>query len=367
MQNDGSGQICLNSLFYSSSPGVVLSEAFKPIELLHGMPSTPRIVYYVQSRSYIQYEPGQGFDHDEKPVKPLSIVPLGEDGRRTSHVILSACHMNWTLDKTKYGGLHKLYLNDVHYDDLANFSLWDQVQQLQAKGVKVFAMIGTDCWAAGIPPYDGPRLNSPKEEDFEAAYALISDLMTNTSLDGVDLDIETVWMDNQPPATNQTVTKFIRRFRQEFRQKYTITMVPGGDELLGVRQMAGIDYQQLYRDIGDEIAWFNIQNYNGWGSPSPEYFQRLLDAKYLAEKLVMGVSTNPVDGSLWSDTASIKSGLEDGLIGIRKAYPNMGGFMGWEYYNATLDWPLQVGQIVDPLPYVDYVNGILFPSPPATS
>jgi hypothetical protein len=216
-----------------------------------------------------------------------------------------------------------LHLNDdrsVHLNDdppgAAKFgTMWAELAQLQARGVRVTAMVG------------GAARGSFRnlETRFDVYYPLLAETIRAHHLDGVDLDVEET-------MSLAAIKKVITRLRADFGDGFTITLAPVGTAMTGGGNLSGFNYEQLYRDLGDEIDWFNIQFYNGWGSIATTAGYDAIVRRGLIppSKLVAGALTDPSAGSGYVAPADLAAVVRS----LVAKYPDFGGVDGWEYFNS---------------------------------
>ncbi|KAK0609247.1 glycoside hydrolase superfamily [Bombardia bombarda] len=160
---------------------------------------------------------------------------------------------------------------------------------------------------------------------FEACYAPLAHLIRERALDGLDLDVE-------EPMSLAGVIRLIDRLRADFGAGFIITLAPVAAALLDVRRnLSGFDYEALEVMRGREISWYNAQFYCGWGDCSnPAMYEMLLVKGWPAEKIVVGLVTNPENGSGWVPWDVLGNLMP--LLVARHA--RFGGVMGWEYFNS---------------------------------
>ena len=344
------------------------------------MPPTPgaskipshgrRIVLYQQTH------------HDQG--QPVSLLPLvtGQNGGppALTHLILATVHIHGEGSGPSRTSPF-VRLND-HPPNHPRFTqLWDEVSVLQDSGVKVMCMIGgaaqgsfrhLDYESSELPhclrlaelDSSGQRqLTSPRK--FEASYAPLRNFICEHNLDGIDLDIE-------ERMSLQGIVHLIDRLRSDFgpssrldrRKGFLISLAPVATALLrGYNHMSGFDYFELRRLRGEDIDWYNVQFYNGWGSlhdrfslpqsgrelipssgatrnrsnfNSPSDGGNIYDAiirvyGWQPAKVLVGQLTNPRHGGSgyvqWDIVARELGGLLD-------RYQDFGGVMGWEYWCA---------------------------------
>ncbi len=196
--------------------------------------------------------------------------------------------------------------------------MWAELRILQASGVKVLGMLG------GAAKGSYTRLDGD-EAQFERYYLPLRNMVRAYGLDGLDLDVE-------EEMSLGGVIRLIDRLRADFGPSFTITLAPVAAALLNPRNnLSGFDYEALEVMRGKEIAWYNAQFYCGWGDCSnPLMYEMLLMKGWPAEKVVIGLVTNPENGSGWVPWHV----LANVLPAIVGRHPKFGGVMGWEYFNS---------------------------------
>jgi hypothetical protein len=162
---------------------------------------------------------------------------------------------------------------------------------------------------------------------FEDYYLPLRDLVRERSLDGLDLDVE-------ESMTLAGVIRLIDRLKADFGEDFLITLAPVAAALMSDNprhNLSGFGYEALEVMRGRQIAWYNTQFYCGWGDLSKTDGVDLLVARgWPAEKIVLGLVTNPGNGSGWVPLEI----LQEVLITLKNRYPQLGGVMGWEYFNS---------------------------------
>jgi chitinase len=165
------------------------------------------------------------------------------------------------------------------------------------------------------------------EATFEAYYCPLRDLVRERGLDGLDLDVE-------EEMTLAGIIRLIDRLRSDFGPDFIITFAPVAAALMSDNprhNLSGFNYEALEVMRGKDIAWYNTQFYCGWGDLSNTGgFDFIVSRGYPAEKIVIGMITNPCNGSGWVPFEI----LQEVLITLRNRYPGFGGVMGWEYFNS---------------------------------
>ncbi|CAI6331823.1 unnamed protein product [Periconia digitata] len=267
-----------------------------------------------------------------------SLLPLLTNNTGITHIIVAAIHLN--------DGPGNITLNDHRPDDKRHDQLWGEVKWVQACGVKVLGMLG------GAAQGSFEKLGG-SDEDFEAHYLPLKTLITTTSLNGLDLDVEEV-------IPLRTATRLISRLRADFGPEFIITMAPVATALIPdpkipshlrpprpvlsstgatpnplhptLPHLSGFSYPELECSVfGREIAWYNTQFYCGWGDAgTTQWYDTIIAAGWSPNRVVMGVVTNPGNGA---GHVPIEK-LRDNCTRLRSKYSNFGGVMGWEYFNA---------------------------------
>ncbi|GIZ39815.1 hypothetical protein CKM354_000318400 [Cercospora kikuchii] len=261
----------------------------------------PRVIVYHQTH------------HGPNDGPPVSLLPLITNSTGVTHVIIAAIHIN---DKPE-----ELTLNDTSPSHEKFNTLWGEVAWLQASGVKVLGMLG------GFAKGSYERLDGDDLQRFESYYVPLRDMIREHRLDGLDLDIE-------EPTSLPGTCRLIDRLRSDFGPEFLITLAPVATALLPNQpHLSGpaFDYRLLEQMRGHEIAWYNTQFYCGWGdASSTAWYDAIMSVGWRADKVVMGLMSNPANGPghiEWPRQAPV-------LQALRAKYPNFGGVMCWEYFNA---------------------------------
>lgn len=265
-------------------------------------PALPRLITYYQTHHSPLAEGG----------KHISVLPLlTQPGIHLTHLILAAIHLN--EDPAA------ITLNDHRPSHERFTTLWAEMRILQAAGVKVLGMLG------GAAKGSFARLDRD-EGTFERYYLPLKELVRERGLDGLDLDVE-------EEMSLAGIVRLIDRLRGDFGKEFLITLAPVAAALLNVKHnLSGFDYEALEVMRGRDIAWYNAQFYCGWGDCSnPVMYEMLLAKGWPPQKVVVGLVTNPENGSGWVPWEVLAGGVLPVLVG---RHPGFGGVMGWEYFNA---------------------------------
>ncbi|KAH0536014.1 hypothetical protein FGG08_007097, partial [Glutinoglossum americanum] len=238
----------------------------------------------------------------------VSILPLLAPECGVTHVNIAAIHLN-----ERYGDVT---LNDDPYSAPKYNAVWEEVRILQSHGIKVLGMLG------GAAPGTYTRLDR-NADIFNSYYEPLRDMIKWCGLDGIDLDVE-------EHMSLAGITRLIDRLKLDFGADFILTLAPVAPGMWGGKHMSGFSYDELEITRGSSIAWYNTMFYCGWGSmETTEDFDKIIDYGWPAERIVIGLSTNP-ETSGW-----IHGELLRGSLGaIVEIYPVLGGVMGWEYFNS---------------------------------
>ncbi|KIK52934.1 glycoside hydrolase family 18 protein, partial [Collybiopsis luxurians FD-317 M1] len=261
-------------------------------------PASPSPVHRVVVYYQTQYE-------DKKYISPTPLISLA------SHLIISAFHLN--DNKT-------IHLNDVPPDDASLIPMWRDIARMQGNGVKAMGMLG------------GAAKGSYKNlsKDFDTYYKLLSSCISNYRLDGIDLDIE-------ESETLADVVKLIQNLRADFGADFIITLAPVASALKGGPDpFSGFKYSDLEKGYGNQIDWYNVQFYSGFGTMSntTDYTDIVQKCPLDPSRIVAGTLTNSDDGSGFVPLDEIKTTVNK----LLQMYGHQfGGVTGWEYYNSMPD------------------------------
>lgn len=242
---------------------------------------------------------------DGRYVSPKSLT---DNGAPVTDVIVGALHLNSPTD---------VRLNDDPVGDRKFSQMWSDLAAVQSSGVRVELMVG------GAAPGSFERLDT----QFDQYYPALKNVIDTYHLDGVDLDVE-------EEMSLQGVERLIGQLRADYGPQFTITLAPVASALSGGGNLSGFSYEDLYRDEGSDISWFNAQFYNGFGDASSTAdFDSIVDKGVIpAEKISVGALTNSGNGgSGYVDVPTLQNTLRQ----LGEKYTAFGGVTGWEYFNAT--------------------------------
>ena len=263
-------------------------------------PAQARVVCYHQTH----------YRRNREYVSILPFITEAIDLVSITHLIVAAFHIN--------EGPGNITLNDDPPHAPQNDVLWEEVRILQEVGIKVMGMLG------GAAKGSFERLDSSASA-FESFYLPFRDTIRMYSLDGLDLDVE-------EEVSLAGIIRLIDRLKSDFPDSFLITLSPVATALQGQPHLSGFDYEALEVMRGSSIAWYNVQFYNNWAhlSNGMVSYDAIIRQGWQPERFVVGVLTNPDNGSGWIPLEELKLLL----VTLVQKYPKFGGIMGWEYFNS---------------------------------
>ena len=255
-----------------------------------------RIIYYHQTHY--------------KDNKFVSILPILTNQTNVTHVIIAAIHLNEPAGN--------ITVNDDPYTAPKNDVLWLEVRTLQSAGIKVLGMLG-GAHLGSFRALDGDT------KSFNSYYDPLRQMIASVGLNGLDLDVE-------EEMSLPGIIRLIDRLKLDFGANFLITLAPVATALQSRDHLSGFDYESLEKAFGSHIAWYNTQFYCGWGTmENGDDYDNIMARGWPAEKVVLGLVTNPVNGKGWVP----ENVLRETLLALIQKYPDFGGVMGWEYFNST--------------------------------
>ncbi|KOS21945.1 Chitinase 2 [Escovopsis weberi] len=259
----------------------------------------PRLVVYFQTT------------HDSSG-QPISMLPLvHEKGIALTHLIVCSLHIN-------AGSV--IHLNDYPPSDPRFYTLWNETVVLKQAGVKIMGMVG----GAAAGSFNSATLDG-SEENFEHYYGQLHDVITDFGLDGMDLDVE-------QSMSQSGISRLVSRLQSDFGSDFLITLAPVASDLSYGYGLSGFSYSTLEEDNGADISFYNTQFYSGFGSmASTSDFDEMVANGWSPTKIVIGQLTSPSNGFGYVPQAT----LNNTIISLRQKYGQIGGVMGWEYFNSA--------------------------------
>lgn len=240
----------------------------------------------------------------------VSMLPLLEHNTGITHVILAAIHLN--------EGPGNITLNDDPPENPKFNPLWAEVPLMKEGGVKIIGMLG------GAAQGSFQRLDGSLEQ-FEEYYGPLLAIIQRYGLEGLDLDVE-------EEMSLQGIIRLIDRLKSDMGDNFIVTLAPVAAALLGIGNLSGFDYRELEQARASKIDWYNAQFYNGWGpAEDPRMYAAIMAQGWSPRRVVYGLLTNPGNGSQGYVSREKISVV---LATLVEQFPNFGGVMGWEYFNA---------------------------------
>lgn len=324
----------LFSLFAASTIALPFDDA-RPADSLQVEPVSRRQVPFVP-RLAIYYQT----THSSSTGRPISVLPLiTEKGIALTHLYVCTLHINFD------GVIH---LNDFPPGNPRFTTLWQEAEILRNSGVKVMAMMG----GASSGSFTNRTLDAPDgDPNFEKYYGQLRDVLRDYRLQGLDIDVE-------QPMTLRGALRLVRRLRADFGPDFTITQAPVASALTrrGTPNLSGFSYQDLDAAVGGSIEYYNAQFYNGFGDMSTTTaFDSVIAAGWDPKRIVAGQITTPDNGGQFVPFDQLKRTMTE----LRAKYGEVGGIMGWEYFNG------KPGGESEPWEWAQQITAILRPNFPA--
>ena len=273
----------------------------------------PRLVLYYQTT------------HDSLG-RPISMLPLiTEKQIALTHLIVCSFHINPGKVLT---------LNDYPPDYPLFYTLWNETEVMKSAGVKVMGMIG----GAAAGSFEVQTLDGDTAA-FEHYYAQLRDAIITYGLEGMDLDVE-------QPMSLAGIYRLVNRLREDFGPDFITSLAPVATALRGGANLSGFDYRALDSVAGGEIAFYNAQFYNGFGNMgSTSHYDSVINEGWSPRKVLVGQITTPVNGGGYVSNDRLNATI----VELRRKYGQIGGIMGWEYFNSApggLAQPWQWAQVM---------------------
>ncbi|KAJ4153303.1 hypothetical protein LMH87_009795 [Akanthomyces muscarius] len=258
----------------------------------------PRLVVYFQTT------------HDQSG-NPISMLPLiNEKGIALTHLIVCSLHVNKDSE---------VHLNDYPPGDPHFYTLWNETKHMKQAGVKVMGMIG----GAASGSFDSSTLDGDSAT-FEKYYGQVRDIITKFGLQGMDLDVE-------QPMSQSGISRLISRLRKDFGSGFIITLAPVASALRNGGNLSGFDYKSLESSNGRDISFYNGQFYSGFGTMArTDDYVKIVSNGFAASKVLAGQLTSSDNGYGYIPYSQLNATV----ISLRKKYGQIGGVMGWEYFNS---------------------------------
>jgi hypothetical protein len=170
---------------------------------------------------------------------------------------------------------------------------------------------------------------------FKTYYDPLLAILRKYNIQGLDIDIEESVPISMP-------LRLLRQLHTDLGPDFILTMAPVASALLGSggNGLHGFNQKQMddqateaSRPNGKLVSWYNAQFYNGWGdASSTNMYDRIIsEGGWAADRIVMGVLTNPGDGG--SGFVKLPT-LKDVVGSLGAKYASFGCAVGWEYWAA---------------------------------
>ncbi|UNI22274.1 hypothetical protein JDV02_008176 [Purpureocillium takamizusanense] len=190
---------------------------------------------------------------------------------------------------------------------------------MKNSGVTVMGMIG----GAASGSFTKDTLDGD-QETFDRYYGQLKEVIQNFGLQGMDLDVE-------QQMSQSGITRLVNQLRSDFGADFVITLAPVASALRGGSNLSGFDYSTLESSDGDDISFYNAQFYSGFGSmKSPSDFNAIVSRGLAPSKIVAGQLTSADNGYGYIPYDQLNSTI----VQLRSQYSQIGGVMGWEYFNS---------------------------------
>ncbi|PIG81245.1 alkaline phosphatase [Aspergillus arachidicola] len=240
----------------------------------------------------------------------VSALPLVQNNTGITHIIIAAFHLNAEPGH--------ITLNDDPPHHSMYDELWAEVPLLKQSGVRVMGMLGGAAQGSF-------RCLDGDQDKFERYYLPLLAMIRRHQLEGLDLDVE-------EEMSLSGIIRLIDRLKSDLGDSFIITLAPVAAALLGIGNLSGFDYRELERQRASKISWYNTQFYNGWGpADDPRMYAAIVAQGWSPQRVVYGLLTNPGNGSQGYVPREIIGPILGQLV---EQFPNFGGVMGWEYFNA---------------------------------
>ncbi|KJK76262.1 hypothetical protein H634G_08402 [Metarhizium anisopliae BRIP 53293] len=254
------------------------------------------------------------------------MLPLiNEKGIALTHLIVCSLHVN------ENGQIH---LNDYPPSNPMFYTLWNETAVMKNAGVKIMGMVG----GAAPGSFSSGTLDGDKAT-FNKYYGQLRDVIKKFKLQGLDIDVE--------QAMSQAgIERLVDKLRSDFGPSFIITLAPVASALSDGGNLSGFDYKLLDSRKGSKIHFYNGQFYSGFGTMSrPTDYTTIVSNGFSASRVVAGQLTSPSNGYGYIPYEQLNATV----ISLRDKYGQIGGVMGWEYFNSApggTDEPWKWAQIM---------------------
>ncbi|EON97633.1 putative chitinase 3 protein [Phaeoacremonium minimum UCRPA7] len=260
------------------------------------------------------------------------MLPLvTEKGIALTHLIVCSFHINLNSE---------IHLNDYPPGDTHFNTVWAEAKVLKDADVKIMGMVG----GAAAGSFSTSTLDG-NDTAFEHYYGQLRDVIIDFGLQGMDLDVE-------QSMSQAGITRLVDRLFEDFGQDFIITLAPVASALRNGGNLSGFDYEDLEAAVGVAIDFYNAQFYNGFGSmTNTAAFDSVISNGWSPQKIVVGQITTPANGGQYVPFDTLNTTITQ----LRAKYGEIGGIMGWEYFNSEpggtsepWEWAQEMTKILRP-------------------
>ncbi|KAG6028026.1 hypothetical protein E4U41_000790 [Claviceps citrina] len=305
--------------FITALAALSLASRLVEVEVDRDTDPLPRLIVYFQTT------------HDSGG-NPISMLPLvNEKGIALTHLIVCSLHVN------EDGQIH---LNDYPPSDPLFYTLWDEAEVMRDAGVKVMGMVG----GAAPGSFTEGTLDG-NHATFAKYYGQLRAVIRQFRLDGLDIDVEQA-------MSEHGVERLIDHLYRDFGSDFIITLAPVASALRNGGNLSGFNYTRLDARRGSKISFYNSQFYSGFGTmASPSDYVSIVSHGFAASRVVAGQLTAPGNGYGYIPYEQLNATA----VALRSQYGQMGGVMGWEYFNS------EPGGAAEPWKWAQVMTQILRP------
>lgn len=222
-----------------------------------------------------------------------------------THIHLAATHFGEDSNGEPY-----IHLNNYSPYNSIFDSVWDELQTLVNKGIKIILMIGGAGGAFGC-----------YQKNVSVYYEFLKELIDKKKhiISGVDLDVE-------EQIKYNLIKELVINLKHDFGADFTISFAPVSyaieEDIVG---MGGFYYKQLQQDLGILIDYYNTQFYYDYNDTS---YHKAIENGYDPSKIIFGAISNIP--------------LQEQIDNVTKLYhyygDTFGGVFIWEYVDAPNEW-----------------------------
>ncbi|KAJ7759845.1 glycoside hydrolase superfamily [Mycena olivaceomarginata] len=186
-----------------------------------------------------------------------------------------------------------VHLNDNVPEDLMFTQMWQDLEEMQAQGIKVIGMLG------GFAPGTYILLTPA---NFDTYYPILRDYIA-------------------------APMSIVEHLITQLKATTSLSHWPLCSNL------PGFNYGPLDKAMGAQIAWYNAQFCSGFGSIFPDNrYTRIINLGYDPTAVASEILSDSGNGYVDIDEAISSAQVLSAKYGF-----NFGGINGWEYFNSLPD------------------------------